>query len=306
VDKAYEYFAAQARIPEVRANLEEMSKGSMFAMFDGYQAIAIQTATIGLEKSEDVQGTVARVSGAVQYDGGYTGTFQATLIQEGSTWRLINMNVAAPPQKVNAAAQASSSAQMDSAVPRELYDQAIAACQQNEYATALGLFNKILEMDSKNADTYSLRADCFLYLGRPDQALSDYSRAIELDPAQYTSYASRAFVLAHLGHDLDQALADVNRALEKFPERADYLRTRAFVQYTKGNYAAAIEDAQRALKGGDRIVYYTLGLIHEALGHKEQAIENYRNFLIAVPETAETQEADDARTRLKAPGITPP
>ena len=47
--------------------------------------------------------------------------------------------------------------------------------------------NKALELDAKDADSYDTRAHIYEVMGQKDKAISDYRKALELDPSMEES-----------------------------------------------------------------------------------------------------------------------
>ena len=80
-----------------------MTRVANFALFDGYESVEPAEWTIGLQSStspDEPHGTMANVHGVMTYADGYTGTFEALLVQENGSWRLFRIDVEVPPEKV--------------------------------------------------------------------------------------------------------------------------------------------------------------------------------------------------------------
>src|SRR5207244_1141712 len=69
------------------------------------------------------------------------------------------------------------------------------------------------------AQRYRSRGSALLVLGRFDEALADFDRAIEAQPSRGVNYAARANVFLYRGQPLD-GLKDVERAEAADPESA--------------------------------------------------------------------------------------
>ncbi|MCU0534725.1 MAG: trypsin-like peptidase domain-containing protein [Hydrococcus sp. Prado102] len=90
---------------------------------------------------------------------------------------------------------------------------------------------------------YTLRALSNANLRDYQAAISDYSRAIELQPNDYFSYSGRGSVYTLLGKH-QQALADLDKAIAMFPESNQY----KFVAYLgRATTHLAMGDAQGAI-----------------------------------------------------------
>ena len=66
---------------------------------------------------------------------------------------------------------------------------------------------------AKRANAYGGRANCWLMLRQPDEAIADYTRALDLDPNDIASYRHRAQVYEDKA-DFAAAIADLDRAIE--------------------------------------------------------------------------------------------
>ncbi|MEE4264432.1 MAG: tetratricopeptide repeat protein [Desulfobacteraceae bacterium] len=90
----------------------------------------------------------------------------------------------------------------------------------NKPQKALGDFNRAIDMDSSRADGYVGRANTLSTLGRYGEALPDYNRAIEIDPQLANAYANRGSAHSHLGQ-YQKAIVDYEKALELDPKIDD-------------------------------------------------------------------------------------
>ena len=111
-------------------------------------------------------------------------------------------------------------------------------------------------------------------------AISDFTRAIEIDPniAKYFSLRGRA--LAAL-EDYYAAISDFTRAIEIDPDEYDYL-VRGNAKYELGDYWEAISDYNKALEIDSEIAVayimrsssnYIMGFIEDACSDYNKAIE---------------------------------
>ncbi|MDQ2920246.1 MAG: tetratricopeptide repeat protein, partial [Acidobacteriota bacterium] len=84
--------------------------------------------------------------------------------------------------------------------------------------------------------------------GDPDGAISDYTKAIELDPRYAQAYGNRGLVRESKG-DLDGAISDYTKAIEMDPRHAlaNYNR-RGVARYSKGDPEGAISDYTKAIE----------------------------------------------------------
>ncbi len=85
-----------------------------------------------------------------------------------------------------------------------------------------------------------------------DSALDECTQAVALSPDAANIHDSRAFALLRLGK-LDEALAEYGRALAKAPDLAASLYGKALVEQRKGDDVAAARDAGAAIKLNPRV-----------------------------------------------------
>ena len=79
-----------------------MIQGNNFVLFEGYQNLSISSLNINakVDANQDVpQGIVSNVNGAISYEGGITGTFNAILEKVNGEWQIDGINVTVPPNK---------------------------------------------------------------------------------------------------------------------------------------------------------------------------------------------------------------
>jgi tetratricopeptide (TPR) repeat protein len=88
---------------------------------------------------------------------------------------------------------------------------------------------------------------------RYDEALPDFSKAIELDPQNARYYNQRAVTL-HAMKRYDEALSDFNKAIELDPQSRDYYDCRAIIYSTLSSKAtdpAQIAEYRRLAKSDE-------------------------------------------------------
>ena len=85
---------------------------------------------------------------------------------------------------------------------------------------ALEDFNRAIELEPGRAGGYLGRANALNTMQRYREALQDYDRAIELDPALANAYVNRAVAYSHLAEN-KKAIADYEKGLELDPKIDD-------------------------------------------------------------------------------------
>jgi tetratricopeptide (TPR) repeat protein len=92
----------------------------------------------------------------------------------------------------------------------------------NYYAKANRDLTKSLRINSKNTFAYFYRGASFLLLGKYDNAIEDFSSALELDDMDFDAYLGLALTYLKM-NDLDKAKVQLKKAkdilgTEKYPE----------------------------------------------------------------------------------------
>jgi tetratricopeptide (TPR) repeat protein len=108
-------------------------------------------------------------------------------------------------------------------------------------------YDRAIELDPNHALAYSNRGNI-----KKDRlhdyhgSLADYDRAIELNPNDAVTYYNRA-LLKNIKQDYQGSLADYNRAIELSPDDADSYNNRAMLKYLElEDLVGAVEDMQIA------------------------------------------------------------
>ncbi|MCB0197433.1 MAG: tetratricopeptide repeat protein [Anaerolineae bacterium] len=208
------------------------------------------------------------------------------------------------------------------------YERGLDYLDQGDYQRAIEEFTQAIQLDPNNADLYANRGLAHHWLDAPGEANADYSRAIELDPDYYLTYYNRGVSFDDRG-DHERAVADYRRAVERNPQDAssqnnlawglayfldkdyeealehalasvelasyDYNQdTLALVYLKLERYEEAITHYNEALALNDQmdVSYRGRGEAHAALGHTQEAIDDFETYLRLVPNADDRQEIE--------------
>ena len=83
--------------------------------------------------------------------------------------------------------------------------------------------------------------------GHDDQAIADYTKALEINPKYYDAYNNRAHAYFKKGQD-DRAIADYTRALEINPRYNKAYYTPGYAYFKEGHNDRARADLEQAAK----------------------------------------------------------
>lgn len=90
------------------------------------------------------------------------------------------------------------------------YKSGSAKYQLKDYRGAVSDFSKAIELDSKYIQAYYSRAICESKLGRPEKALIDFNKVTELDPSNKDAVFNRAYYVKQITGDYKSAIDDYN------------------------------------------------------------------------------------------------
>lgn len=180
------------------------------------------------------------------------------------------------------------------------------------YDEGVAFFSAYINSYPDDSMAYCGRAADFWYLGKPEEALRDYSRSIELDPNNALAISGQGQLLAEMGRNqealaaLDLAICQTEKANSIWHKYREVIE--AFVRSGRGVAAAgtgqnelavAEFDASMALSPDNAWVYYNRAQINERLGRRENALSDYKLALAKrrPPLTPSRREVAQARIR---------
>jgi tetratricopeptide (TPR) repeat protein len=120
---------------------------------------------------------------------------------------------------------------------------------------ALADFNRALERNPEDASALAGRGETYWAMKRYDQALADLNRALELNPEDASALARRGETYQAMGCH-EEALADFNRALELKPDHTWVLLWRFRTYEAMERYEEALADLNRIIELGPGRDYY--------------------------------------------------
>ena len=117
----------------------------------------------------------------------------------------------------------------------------VQAADQRQYDQAIIEFTKAIEIDPKDIPAIENRAYMYLALQKNAEAVVDFTQVIELAPGQTTSYLGRGQAETNL-KQFEPALTDLSKAIELKPDDPNAYRFRGFANIGKADWKAAIAD----------------------------------------------------------------
>lgn len=133
-----------------------------------------------------------------------------------------------------------------------------------------------IKNNTNNAIAYFYRGLAYYNLKNYDQAIKDYSKAIELDSDYAWAYSNRGLVYYDL-QNYEQAISDYDKALELNPIYIDAYNNRGNAYLVLRNYSRAISDYTEAIKIDPNfaMAYNNRGVAYEEFGEIEKAEKNF-------------------------------
>jgi tetratricopeptide (TPR) repeat protein len=157
-----------------------------------------------------------------------------------------------------------------------------------KYEDALADFTKAIELDPKIAMIYCERSGVLFKLTRTDDAIEDLSSALRLDPDNDRYLGDRA-TLEIEKRQWAAAIADLSRLIKLDPANADYYSERAHATAEDGDIQRALEDMSKAimLSPRDPRMFCNRGLVYLNLKKCEPAITDCGKALELDPKIPE-------------------
>jgi tetratricopeptide (TPR) repeat protein len=129
---------------------------------------------------------------------------------------------------------------------------------RRRYREAITAYTRAIDIDPGFSGFYAMRGFTYGKLGFNRKALSDYNKAIKLDPEAADTYYMRGALFARMG-DFRRALKDLNRSLQLDPQPAEVYVMRGSVYMVTGNTFKAINDYKVAARLGHKTSQNWLG-----------------------------------------------
>jgi len=148
------------------------------------------------------------------------------------------------------------------------YDRGEAHYLDGEYDQAFSELTKAIEIDPRLARAYVTRGMAYNDKNEYDLAIADFTKVIEIKPTDARAYVNRGMAYKNKG-EYDLAVADYSKAIEIDPMIADAYRGRAGAYYYKGEYDKAWKDVYEAQALGHQVDSKLLEKLRKASGRDE-------------------------------------
>jgi protein O-mannosyl-transferase len=126
-------------------------------------------------------------------------------------------------------------------------NRGVAYAEVEKYNEALSDYNKAVDIDPKHAEAYSNRGVTKAALKDFTGAKQDYNKAIELRPFYPDAYYNRGNIFKDL-NDTSSAIRDYTKVLSINPSHSGALNNRGLERRLAKDYKGALEDLNKAIK----------------------------------------------------------
>ncbi len=183
----------------------------------------------------------------------------------------------------------------------EAFKQGHRYAEQGEYEAAITEYSRAIEHNPAYVEAYQRRGEAYLTSEQNvAAALDDYTSAVRLDPYNPAVLVRQAELLNRIG-DYAQARERCTQALEQETGLGAALRVRAAAYAGQGDPQSALADYQAAIDAApdDAANYIARGRFYAQQGHDKDALVDYTTAIEVAPEDPETYSARAAFYRRR-------
>jgi len=131
----------------------------------------------------------------------------------------------------------------------DYFDRGTESLKIGDLDDAILNFTKAVERDPKLSAAYNNLALVYQRQGKLDFAISNFSKALELNPSYKEGYFGRGASYTSKG-DYDKAIVDLTKAIELDKKYVDAYSVRAHCYLHKNEFAKSMEDVRAMEKLG--------------------------------------------------------
>jgi tetratricopeptide (TPR) repeat protein len=156
-----------------------------------------------------------------------------------------------------------------------------------EYSQAISDYSEAIRLNPADAKSYSNRGDAYNKKGEYNRAITDYDAAIRLNPRDANAYNNRGAAY-RFQNNHDRAIADYDEAIRLDPKDSKSYNWRADAYKSKGEYDRAIADYDAAIRLNpkDASAYNNRGAAYYFKGDYDRAIADYDQAVRLDPKSA--------------------
>ena len=140
---------------------------------------------------------------------------------------------------------------------------------------SLNAYSRAIELNPSNASTYLNRAITYSMMGKYAQSMPDYNKSLELAPDIALNYKNRAYTLMQLGQ-FDKSISDYDRAIELYAyDTLSYLN-RGISKFNAKKYAESLNDFNKyiSMNPQNPQAYYNASVAYKNMSKFAEALQN--------------------------------
>jgi tetratricopeptide (TPR) repeat protein len=173
--------------------------------------------------------------------------------------------------------------------------------ERRRFAEAAAELDQAIPAGSEDAELFYYRGNARLAAGRGEEAIMDYAKAVELDPAEAAYHAARGVALHRVRGDAARARANFDEAIRIDPNCHAAWLARGVLRHEQKELEAAERDLRRA--GTIRATpegCLALGRVLHDRGEYDKALTLYRGAIELYKDSglAAAFRLEEERTRL--------
>jgi Flp pilus assembly protein TadD len=160
-------------------------------------------------------------------------------------------------------------------VPLAYLNRGVAFKNMGRFDEAIRDYDRAIALNPSYSKAFYDRGVAFNSMGQVDKALADFDRAITLDPFYVLSYNQRGLLYENKGF-LDKAVSDYNNAISSNPLSPEAYFNLGVLFGKSGSYEKAISHLSKAISiNPDNADYYSnRGAIYSLNGQRELAMDD--------------------------------
>jgi tetratricopeptide (TPR) repeat protein len=165
-------------------------------------------------------------------------------------------------------------------------DRGLAWQRKGDFDRALSDYNRAIALDPKFGIAYLNRGNVWHRKGQYDQAVADYSTAISLGGSVNLAFAyNNRGNSRRLKGELDDAIFDLSRAIDLDPRYALAYSNRGQAWTSKGKYDSALADFNKVIEldSTNAETYNNRGVVFDRLNNKDRAIDDFARAIAIRP-----------------------
>jgi tetratricopeptide (TPR) repeat protein len=138
----------------------------------------------------------------------------------------------------------------------------------NDPDEAIAEYTRAIELNPNYVEAYNERGFAYECDKRTyGQAIADFTKAIQLDPNYTSAYINRSAVYDSIG-EYDKAIADFTKVIEIEPDYPRRYSNMALFYFHKGDYDKAWENVHKSESSGDQVYPSFLEQLKKASGRE--------------------------------------